>query len=50
MQLYILSPILLIALYKWGKKAAGGILVVTLLLSACLFATIMVNDFPVMFK
>ncbi|XP_043660070.1 O-acyltransferase like protein [Drosophila teissieri] len=50
MQLYILSPILLIGLYKWGKKAAGGILVVTLLLSACLFATIMVNDFPVMFK
>ncbi|EDX02122.2 nose resistant to fluoxetine protein 6 [Drosophila yakuba] len=50
MQLYILSPILLIGLYKWGRKAAGGILVVTLLLSACLFATIMVNDYPVMFK
>ncbi|XP_016976560.1 nose resistant to fluoxetine protein 6 [Drosophila rhopaloa] len=50
MQLYILSPILLIVLYKWGKKAAAGILLVMLLLSACLFATIMTNDFGILAK
>ncbi|KAH8312733.1 hypothetical protein KR044_012560, partial [Drosophila immigrans] len=46
MQLYILSPIFLIALYKWGKKAAAGIFVFMLLLSACLFSTMMTNQFP----
>ncbi|XP_051863889.1 nose resistant to fluoxetine protein 6-like isoform X1 [Drosophila albomicans] len=45
MQLYILSPIFLIALYKWGKKAAGGIFVFMLLLSGCLFATMMTNKY-----
>ncbi|KAH8421541.1 hypothetical protein KR009_012235 [Drosophila setifemur] len=49
MQLYILSPLLLIVLYKWGKKAAGGVLVLMLLLSGCLFATIMTNDYKVLF-
>ncbi|KAH8295940.1 hypothetical protein KR018_006480, partial [Drosophila ironensis] len=49
MQLYLLSPILLFGLYKWGRKAAGGILVLMLLLSGCLFATIMVNDYMVVF-
>ncbi|EDW67402.2 uncharacterized protein Dvir_GJ24123 [Drosophila virilis] len=43
MQLYILSPIFLLALYKWGKKAAAGIFVFMLLLSACLFSTMMTN-------
>ncbi|XP_062124806.1 nose resistant to fluoxetine protein 6-like isoform X1 [Drosophila sulfurigaster albostrigata] len=47
MQLYILSPIFLIALYKWGKKAAGGIFVLMLLLSGCLFATMMTGKYPV---
>ncbi|KAH8354694.1 hypothetical protein KR084_002745 [Drosophila pseudotakahashii] len=50
MQLYILSPILLIVLYKWGKKGAAGVLLLMLLLSACLFATIMTNDYKIMFK
>ncbi|XP_051862819.1 nose resistant to fluoxetine protein 6-like [Drosophila albomicans] len=45
MQLYILSPIFLIALYKWGKKAAWGIFVFMLLLSGCLFATMMTNKY-----
>ncbi|XP_051862820.1 nose resistant to fluoxetine protein 6-like [Drosophila albomicans] len=47
MQLYILSPIFLISLYKWGKKAAGGIFVLMLLLSGCLFATMMTNKYGV---
>ncbi|XP_070142906.1 nose resistant to fluoxetine protein 6 [Drosophila kikkawai] len=48
MQLYIISPLLLIALYKWGKKAAAGILVLIVLLSGCLFATQMVNHYSMM--
>ncbi|KAH8280767.1 hypothetical protein KR054_010700, partial [Drosophila jambulina] len=50
MQLYLLSPILLIVLYKWGKKGAAAVLMVTLLLSACLFATIMTNDYGILPK
>ncbi|KAH8337675.1 hypothetical protein KR074_006563, partial [Drosophila pseudoananassae] len=50
MQLYILSPLLLIALYKWGKKAAFGIIVVVALLLCCLFATQMVNHYTVFNK
>ncbi|XP_020810599.1 nose resistant to fluoxetine protein 6-like [Drosophila serrata] len=50
MQLYIISPLLLIALYKWGKKAAAGILVLIVLLSGCLFATQMVNHYSMMRK
>ncbi|XP_026847251.1 nose resistant to fluoxetine protein 6 [Drosophila persimilis] len=44
MQLYIISPLLLIALYKWGKKAAAGIVVLLLLVTTCLFVTMMVNN------
>ncbi|BFF91962.1 nose resistant to fluoxetine protein 6-like [Drosophila madeirensis] len=50
MQLYIISPLLLIALYKWGKKAAAGIVVLIVLVSCCLFATMMVNNFSMLFK
>ncbi|SPP73715.1 nose resistant to fluoxetine protein 6 [Drosophila guanche] len=50
MQLYIISPILLLALYRWGKKAAGGILLLMLLLSSCLFATILIKNYKVLFK
>ncbi|KAH8342868.1 hypothetical protein KR059_000974, partial [Drosophila kikkawai] len=50
MQLYVLAPILLIGLYKWGKKGAAAILLVMLLLSACLFATIMTNDYGILAK
>ncbi|EDX06872.1 nose resistant to fluoxetine protein 6 [Drosophila simulans] len=48
MQLYIISPILLISLYKWGKKAAAGIFILIILLTACLFATLMVNGYTMM--
>ncbi|KAH8278500.1 hypothetical protein KR018_004096 [Drosophila ironensis] len=50
MQLFILSPIFLIALYKWGKKAAAGVFVLMLLCSGCLFATQMVNNYSLLFK
>ncbi|XP_046867260.1 nose resistant to fluoxetine protein 6 [Drosophila willistoni] len=50
MQLYIISPILLIAVYKWGKKAAGGIVILILLLSACLFTTMLLGDLSRQFK
>ncbi|KAH8399761.1 hypothetical protein KR215_002108 [Drosophila sulfurigaster] len=45
MQLYIISPLLLIALYKWGKKAVAGIVVLMLLLAGCLFATMVIRDY-----
>ncbi|XP_043644252.1 nose resistant to fluoxetine protein 6 [Drosophila teissieri] len=48
MQLYIISPIFLISLYKWGKKAAAGIFILILSLAACLFATMMVNNYSLM--
>ncbi|EDW37664.1 GL27108 [Drosophila persimilis] len=41
MQLYIIAPLLLIVLYKWGRKGAAAIFVLMLLLAASLF-TIMV--------
>ncbi|KAH8347528.1 hypothetical protein KR059_012044 [Drosophila kikkawai] len=50
MQLFILSPILLISLYKWGKKAAAGIFVLIVLFSGCLFATMMVNNYSMLIK
>ncbi|XP_043067645.1 nose resistant to fluoxetine protein 6-like [Drosophila bipectinata] len=50
MQLFVISPIFLIALYKWGKKAAAGIVILVILLSACLFATIMLNNYSMLMK
>ncbi|KAH8241180.1 hypothetical protein KR032_001439 [Drosophila birchii] len=50
MQMFIISPIMLIALYKWGKKAAAGIFVFIVLLSGCLFATMMVNNYSMLMK
>ncbi|EDW43346.1 GM23555 [Drosophila sechellia] len=47
MQLFLISPILLFALYKWGKKAAAAIAVLIVLLSGCLFATMMVNHYSI---
>ncbi|KAL7728267.1 hypothetical protein ACLKA6_007373 [Drosophila palustris] len=48
MQLYLISPILLIALYKWGKKAAIGIVVLIVLLSVWLFTFMMVKKLSMM--
>jgi len=50
MQMFLISPILLIAVYKWGKKAAAGIFVLIVLLSGCLFATMVVNDYSLVMK
>ncbi|XP_016994503.2 nose resistant to fluoxetine protein 6-like [Drosophila takahashii] len=50
MQLFLISPILLITLHKWGKKVAAAIFVLIILLSGCLFATMMVNDYSMTYK
>ncbi|KAH8382324.1 hypothetical protein KR009_002922, partial [Drosophila setifemur] len=50
MQLYVISPLLLIGIYKWGKKAAAGIAVLVVLLLGCLFATQMVNNYSMEIK
>lgn len=44
-QLYVLSPLFLIPLYKWGKKAVLPIVGFMLLCLACTFATFMYNEF-----
>ncbi|XP_017156723.1 nose resistant to fluoxetine protein 6-like [Drosophila miranda] len=44
MQLYIVSPFLLIALYKWGRRGAAGILVLMLLLASCLFSMMVIKN------
>ncbi|KAH8421520.1 hypothetical protein KR009_010927, partial [Drosophila setifemur] len=43
MQLYILAPLLLSALYRWGKKGAAGIFVLMLLLACCLFSIMVIH-------
>ncbi|XP_017119535.1 nose resistant to fluoxetine protein 6 [Drosophila elegans] len=44
MQLYILAPVLLIIVYKWGKKGAAVILLLLLALAAYLFGTMVINN------
>lgn len=44
-QLYILSPLFLIPLWKWGKKALWPISIFLVLCLGCTFATFMHNDF-----
>ncbi|XP_061391658.1 nose resistant to fluoxetine protein 6 [Musca vetustissima] len=44
-QLYVLSPLFLIPLWKWGKKAVAPIAVFGVLCMGCTFATFMHNNF-----
>ncbi|XP_017055197.1 nose resistant to fluoxetine protein 6 [Drosophila ficusphila] len=44
MQLYVIAPLLLIALFKWQRKAAAGIFVLLLLLASCLFSMMVIKD------
>ncbi|XP_032295509.1 nose resistant to fluoxetine protein 6 [Drosophila virilis] len=44
-QLYFLSPLFLIPLYKWGKKALIPIVIFALLCLGCTVATFLHNDF-----
>jgi len=50
MQLYLISPILLFALYKWGKKAAIAIVALIVLLSIWLFTLMMVKKYSMFFR
>ncbi|XP_039491805.1 nose resistant to fluoxetine protein 6 [Drosophila santomea] len=45
MQLYIIAPILLIVVYKWGKKGASAVLLLLLGLAAYLFSIIVINNY-----
>ncbi|XP_055841708.1 nose resistant to fluoxetine protein 6-like [Episyrphus balteatus] len=44
-QLYVLSPLILIPLWKWGKKALGPIILLGVLCMVCTYATFMKNGF-----
>ncbi|XP_068159569.1 nose resistant to fluoxetine protein 6 [Drosophila tropicalis] len=44
-QLYFLSPLFLIPLWKWGKKALIPIIIFALLCLGCTVATFITNDF-----
>ncbi|EDW66331.2 uncharacterized protein Dvir_GJ15968 [Drosophila virilis] len=50
MQMYLLSPILLFALYKWGKKAAIGAVILIVLLTIWLFTVMMVKNMSMFVK
>ncbi|XP_017103745.3 nose resistant to fluoxetine protein 6 [Drosophila bipectinata] len=44
MQLFIFAPFLLIALFRWGKKAAASIFILMLLLASCLFSMMVIKN------
>ncbi|KAH8272280.1 hypothetical protein KR044_006721, partial [Drosophila immigrans] len=45
MQLYLFAPFLIIALYKWGKKAVAVIVILMLLLAGCLFSMMLIKGY-----
>lgn len=45
MQLYFLSPLILIPLWKYGKRFAPAIVLLALLSMSCVFTTFMVNEY-----
>lgn len=44
-QLYVISPIILIGLYKWKRKAAWAVAVAGLLGTVCVFTIVIYNGF-----
>ncbi|XP_068152669.1 nose resistant to fluoxetine protein 6 [Drosophila tropicalis] len=48
MQLYIISPILLFIVYKWGKKGAAVVFTFTMLMVACLFTIMITKNYSVL--
>ncbi|XP_017023259.1 nose resistant to fluoxetine protein 6 [Drosophila kikkawai] len=48
MQLYIIAPILLIVVYKWGKKGAALVLLLMLGLAAYLFSIMVINNYSLL--
>ncbi|XP_037729593.1 nose resistant to fluoxetine protein 6 [Drosophila subpulchrella] len=48
MQLYILGPFLLLIVYKWGKKGAAVVLLITLGFVAYLFSVMVINDYSLL--
>ncbi|EDW05583.1 nose resistant to fluoxetine protein 6 [Drosophila mojavensis] len=47
MQLYIIAPIMLFGLYKWGRKAVAAIVVFMLLMVACLFSMMVIKEYSI---
>ncbi|KAH8278554.1 hypothetical protein KR018_005171, partial [Drosophila ironensis] len=47
-QLYIIAPILLLIVYKFGKKGAAVVLLLMLGLAAYLFSIMVINDYSLM--
>ncbi|XP_060663466.1 nose resistant to fluoxetine protein 6-like [Drosophila nasuta] len=47
MQMYLFAPFLIMALYKWGKKAVAVIVVLTLLLAGCLFSMMVIKGYSI---
>ncbi|SPP88232.1 nose resistant to fluoxetine protein 6 [Drosophila guanche] len=47
MQLYIIAPLLLIIVFKWGTKGAAFVLLLTLLLAAYLFSIMVIKDLSI---
>ncbi|XP_070072688.1 nose resistant to fluoxetine protein 6 [Drosophila takahashii] len=45
MQLYILAPIFLFAVFRWGKKGAAAVLLLVLALAAFLIAYVAINEY-----
>uniref|UniRef100_A0A2M4DP82 Uncharacterized protein n=1 Tax=Anopheles darlingi TaxID=43151 RepID=A0A2M4DP82_ANODA len=45
MQLYLLSPLLIYPLWRYGKRFVPAIVVLALLSISCVFATFMVNEY-----
>ncbi|XP_068154784.1 nose resistant to fluoxetine protein 6-like [Drosophila tropicalis] len=43
MQLFLVASFLLVALYRWGNRAAAGIVVLILLLATCLFCEVFIK-------
>ncbi|KAH8349030.1 hypothetical protein KR067_001458, partial [Drosophila pandora] len=48
MQLYILSPIFIFAVYKWGKKGAAGVFGLILGLAGFLFGYMAINEYSLL--
>ncbi|KAH8415320.1 hypothetical protein KR222_003250 [Zaprionus bogoriensis] len=50
MQLYLISPLFLFALYRWGKKAAYAMVLLIVLLTVWLFTIMMVEEYSMFYN
>ncbi|KAH8346713.1 hypothetical protein KR084_008532, partial [Drosophila pseudotakahashii] len=50
MQLYILAPIFLFAVFRWGKKGAAAVLLLVIALAAFLIAYVAINEYSLFYR